>query len=54
MGLEKPEYLKMRVDARKLAENGQNTRQNAFFGQNLMKSPEKSNSVRKWGHKSKK
>ena len=39
MGLEKPEYLKMRVDARKLAENGQEKMH--FIGQNLMKSPER-------------
>ena len=41
MGLEKPEYLKMRDDARKSVENGQNSRENAFLGQNLMKSPER-------------
>ena len=31
----------MRVDALKSVENGQNSRENAFLGQNLMKSPER-------------
>ena len=41
MGLEKPEYLKMRGDAQKSAENGHNTPQNSFFRQNMIKSPER-------------